>query len=60
MVSNEPSAEVEGQNLFPSNQPIILCFANHDRMSYENSYNFDGNLPYWDPVSLNDDPDSYV
>eukprot|EP00957_Ditylum_brightwellii_P185960 14157802-Ditylum_brightwellii.AAC.1 len=29
-------------------------------MSYENNYNSGGNLPYCDPVLLNDDPGSYV
>eukprot|EP00957_Ditylum_brightwellii_P040563 3070789-Ditylum_brightwellii.AAC.1 len=55
IVSNEPSAEGEEQNSFPSDQPIICCFANNDKTSYKKGYDSDWNLSYWDPVSLNDD-----
>eukprot|EP00957_Ditylum_brightwellii_P063598 4827761-Ditylum_brightwellii.AAC.1 len=60
IVSNEPSAEGDGQNSFPRDQSIIFYFTNHNKTSYENSYESDGNLPYWDPASMNDYSDSYL
>ena len=45
---------------FPSTQPTrIDQFTNHDTSLYELGYNSEENLPYYDPVALEEDADKY-
>ena len=45
---------------FPSTQPTrVDQFTNHDTSLYELEYDSKGNLPYYDPVALEEDADEY-
>ncbi len=46
---------------FPAQQPMIVAgMTNHDLASYENGYDSDGQLPYFDAIANGgDDPDTY-
>eukprot|EP00957_Ditylum_brightwellii_P130017 9916160-Ditylum_brightwellii.AAC.1 len=53
--------ELAYKNNFPADQPIVHCFANHNKASYKQGYNSDGDLPFFDPIAAkNEDPDTYV
>ena len=39
--------------------PITKQFFNQNPNSYDESYNYDGNLPYWLPNANDDDPEIY-
>ena len=46
---------------FPSARPgIIERFTNQDESLLEQGYDSEGNLPYFDPTSLEEDPDTFV
>ena len=42
---------------FPSAQPEIRRFANHDELKYDEGYDSDGEMMYYDEIALDDDPD---
>eukprot|EP00957_Ditylum_brightwellii_P060582 4600220-Ditylum_brightwellii.AAC.1 len=60
ITSNGNNTVDEEQNLFPAEQPIIQCFANHDITRFDNGYGSDGHLPLWDPIAEENDPDDDV
>eukprot|EP00957_Ditylum_brightwellii_P206712 15349602-Ditylum_brightwellii.AAC.1 len=53
------SANGDNLNLFPTHQPIINQFLNHNKSSYDQGYDSDGKLPFWDPIAAAEDPDTY-
>eukprot|EP00957_Ditylum_brightwellii_P174634 13297361-Ditylum_brightwellii.AAC.1 len=48
----------ESPNLFSVHHPRINRFLNHNKSSYDQGYNSDGNLPFWDPVAAEEDPET--
>ena len=56
----EIAANTASTSYFPSTQPTrIDRFTNHDTSLYELGYDSEGNLPYYDPVALEEDADEY-
>eukprot|EP00957_Ditylum_brightwellii_P042620 3227464-Ditylum_brightwellii.AAC.1 len=45
------STSGDNPNPFPGHQPIINGFLNHTESSYDQGYNSDRNLPFWDPIA---------
>ena len=66
--SNESSNEDDGGGgkvrartaEFPSAQPEIRRFANHDELKYGEGYDSDGEMMYYDEIALDDDPDDII
>ena len=42
---------------FPSAQPEIRRFENHDKLKYAQGYDSDREMMYYDEIAIDDDPD---
>eukprot|EP00957_Ditylum_brightwellii_P149035 11347710-Ditylum_brightwellii.AAC.1 len=57
---DEDSTSGDNPNLFPAHQPIINQFLNNNESSYDQGYDSDRNLSFWDPIAAAEDPNTYM